>query len=67
MSDNDVSIRKVLAIVTNYGVEQDELLVPLEHLRGGAPMWMLLPCRRATFRRSSATRLPEQPLGPNSL
>ncbi|MET7526938.1 type 1 glutamine amidotransferase domain-containing protein [Streptomyces sp. NPDC005248] len=34
MSDNDVSIRKVLAIVTNYGVEQDELLVPLEHLRG---------------------------------
>lgn len=34
MSDNDVSMRKVLAIVTNYGVEQDELLVPLEHLRG---------------------------------
>ncbi|MET8746689.1 type 1 glutamine amidotransferase domain-containing protein [Streptomyces sp. NPDC004728] len=34
MSDNDVSKRKVLAIVTNYGVEQDELLVPLEHLRG---------------------------------
>ncbi|MER6301728.1 type 1 glutamine amidotransferase domain-containing protein [Kitasatospora sp. NPDC001539] len=24
---------KVLAIVTNYGVEQDELLVPLRHLR----------------------------------
>ncbi|MFF2324796.1 MULTISPECIES: type 1 glutamine amidotransferase domain-containing protein [unclassified Streptomyces] len=34
MSDNDVSKRKVLAIVSNYGVEQDELLVPLEHLRG---------------------------------
>ncbi|MFE4800387.1 type 1 glutamine amidotransferase domain-containing protein [Streptomyces sp. NPDC057908] len=34
MSDNDVSMRRVLAIVTNYGVEQDELLVPLEHLRG---------------------------------
>ncbi|MFF0291607.1 type 1 glutamine amidotransferase domain-containing protein [Streptomyces sp. NPDC005262] len=34
MSDNDVSMRNVLAIVTNYGVEQDELLVPLEHLRG---------------------------------
>ncbi|MEU9619425.1 type 1 glutamine amidotransferase domain-containing protein [Streptomyces sp. NPDC048155] len=34
MSDDDVSKRKVLAIVTNYGVEQDELLVPLEHLRG---------------------------------
>ncbi|MFH8519197.1 type 1 glutamine amidotransferase domain-containing protein [Streptomyces gelaticus] len=34
MSENDVSKRKVLAIVTNYGVEQDELLVPLEHLRG---------------------------------
>nr|WP_194719721.1 DJ-1/PfpI/YhbO family deglycase/protease [Cellulosimicrobium arenosum] len=26
--------RRVLAIVTNYGVEQDELVVPLEHLRG---------------------------------
>ncbi|MER6105434.1 type 1 glutamine amidotransferase domain-containing protein [Streptomyces sp. NPDC001832] len=34
MPDNDVSIRKVLAIVSNYGVEQDELLKPLEHLRG---------------------------------
>ncbi|MFB6946670.1 type 1 glutamine amidotransferase domain-containing protein [Streptomyces sp. NPDC060286] len=34
MSGNDLSMRKVLAIVTNYGVEQDELLVPLEHLRG---------------------------------
>ncbi|MEU2674313.1 type 1 glutamine amidotransferase domain-containing protein [Streptomyces sp. NPDC007164] len=34
MSDDDLSKRKVLAIVTNYGVVQDELLVPLEHLRG---------------------------------
>lgn len=34
MTDNDVKQRKVLAVVTNYGVEQDELLVPLEHLRG---------------------------------
>ncbi|MEU2250544.1 type 1 glutamine amidotransferase domain-containing protein [Streptomyces sp. NPDC019224] len=32
MSDNG-SKRKVLAIVTNYGVEQDELVVPLRHLR----------------------------------
>ncbi|WP_329030257.1 MULTISPECIES: type 1 glutamine amidotransferase domain-containing protein [unclassified Streptomyces] len=32
MSDNG-SKRKVLAIVTNYGVEQDELVVPLGHLR----------------------------------
>ncbi|MFD9421983.1 MULTISPECIES: type 1 glutamine amidotransferase domain-containing protein [unclassified Streptomyces] len=34
MSDHDVSKRKVLVIVTNYGVEQDELVVPLDHLRG---------------------------------
>lgn len=34
MSENDLSVRKVLAIVTNYGVEQDELMVPVEHLRG---------------------------------
>lgn len=34
MSDHEVSKRKVLAIVTNYGVEQDELVVPLDHLRG---------------------------------
>lgn len=26
--------RRVLVIVTNYGVEQDELVVPVEHLRG---------------------------------
>lgn len=34
MSDHEVSRRKVLAIVTNYGVEQDELIVPVDHLRG---------------------------------
>ncbi|MGW1818581.1 DJ-1/PfpI/YhbO family deglycase/protease [Streptomyces sp. NPDC002125] len=34
MTDNDVKNRKVLAVVTNYGVEQDELVVPVEHLRG---------------------------------
>jgi deglycase len=33
MADNDVSARRVLAIVTNYGVEQDELIVPVDHLR----------------------------------
>lgn len=29
----DLTGKRVLAIVTSYGVEQDELLVPLEHLR----------------------------------
>lgn len=29
----DLHGRRVLAIVTNYGVEQDELVVPVEHLR----------------------------------
>jgi protease I len=33
MADTDLTGRTVLAIVTNYGVEQDELVVPLEHLR----------------------------------
>jgi intracellular protease, PfpI family len=33
MSENDLSVRNVLAIVTNYGVEQDELVLPVEHLR----------------------------------
>lgn len=33
MSDTDLSGRRVLAIVTNYGVEQDELVVPVDHLR----------------------------------
>ncbi|MFF9572695.1 DJ-1/PfpI/YhbO family deglycase/protease [Streptomyces sp. NPDC014685] len=34
MTADDRSTRKVLAIVTNHGVEQDELLVPQEHLCG---------------------------------
>ncbi|CAM5313150.1 type 1 glutamine amidotransferase domain-containing protein [Streptomyces atroolivaceus] len=34
MTDNSVNQRKVLAVVTNYGVEQDELLVPVDRLRG---------------------------------
>jgi protease I len=34
MADKDLSSRRVLVMVTNYGVEQDELLVPVRHLRG---------------------------------
>ncbi|WP_277212587.1 DJ-1/PfpI/YhbO family deglycase/protease [Isoptericola croceus] len=33
MADTDLTGRTVLTIVTNYGVEQDELVVPIEHLR----------------------------------
>ena len=33
MSETTLAGRRVLAIVTTYGVEQDELVVPLEHLR----------------------------------
>lgn len=33
MTDSDLAGHRVLAIVSNYGVEQDELLVPREHLR----------------------------------
>ncbi|MFF7244567.1 DJ-1/PfpI/YhbO family deglycase/protease [Embleya sp. NPDC008237] len=33
MTDIDLTGRRILAIVTNYGVEQDELLVPVRHLR----------------------------------
>lgn len=33
MASNDLKGRSVLVIVTNYGVEQDELLVPVAHLR----------------------------------
>jgi protease I len=29
----DLTGRRVLAIVTNYGIEQDELVVPVQHLR----------------------------------
>ncbi|MFJ9037238.1 type 1 glutamine amidotransferase domain-containing protein [Streptomyces sp. NPDC102406] len=33
MADTQLDGRRVLALVTNYGVEQDELLVPLKKLR----------------------------------
>jgi protease I len=33
MAQHDLQGRNVLAIVTNYGVEQDELVVPVDHLR----------------------------------
>jgi protease I len=33
MAQGDLAGRSVLAMVTNYGVEQDELVVPVEHLR----------------------------------
>ncbi|WP_030781621.1 DJ-1/PfpI/YhbO family deglycase/protease [Streptomyces sp. NRRL S-920] len=33
MADNTLNGRRVLAVVTNYGVEQDELVVPVQHLR----------------------------------
>ena len=34
MAHVDLSGKKVLAIATNYGVEQDEIVVPVDHLRG---------------------------------
>ncbi|AZM51321.1 protease [Streptomyces sp. WAC 01529] len=33
MADNTLNGRRVLTVVTNYGVEQDELVVPVQHLR----------------------------------
>lgn len=33
MADKDLTGKRVLTLVSNYGVEQDELLVPLRHLR----------------------------------
>lgn len=33
MTDPDLTGRSVLALVTNYGVEQDELVVPVDRLR----------------------------------
>jgi protease I len=33
MTGNDLQGRRVLTVVTNYGVEQDELVVPVERLR----------------------------------
>jgi protease I len=33
MAEVPLTGRRVLAVVTNYGVEQDELVVPVEHLR----------------------------------
>lgn len=35
MAESDLSGRRILAIVTNYGVEQDELVVPVDQLREG--------------------------------
>ncbi|MER7699870.1 MULTISPECIES: type 1 glutamine amidotransferase domain-containing protein [unclassified Streptomyces] len=34
MSTTALDDRRILVIVTNYGVEQDELMVPVKHLRG---------------------------------
>ncbi|MBK3590377.1 DJ-1/PfpI family protein, partial [Streptomyces sp. MBT57] len=33
MATTGLGDRRILAIVTNYGVEQDELVVPVKHLR----------------------------------
>ncbi|MEU6991066.1 type 1 glutamine amidotransferase domain-containing protein [Streptomyces sp. NPDC046465] len=33
MAENTLNGHRVLAIVTNYGIEQDELVVPVQHLR----------------------------------
>jgi len=33
MGRNDLQGRRILTVVSNYGVEQDELVVPVEHLR----------------------------------
>lgn len=33
MAENTLNGRRVLAVVSNYGIEQDELVVPVQHLR----------------------------------
>ncbi|WP_439680573.1 type 1 glutamine amidotransferase domain-containing protein [Embleya sp. MST-111070] len=44
MTENDLTDRRVLAIVTNYGVEQDELVVPVRELReSGAEVAIAAP------------------------
>lgn len=46
MANIDLTNTRVLAITSNYGVEQDELMVPVEHLRRhGASVEVAAPAR----------------------
>ncbi|HEY9329427.1 MAG TPA: type 1 glutamine amidotransferase domain-containing protein [Streptomyces sp.] len=65
MTDHDVSKRKVLAIVTNYGVEQDELVVPVDHLRGWGAQVDVAAMTKDPVETLVGDREPGRPLDPD--
>jgi protease I len=58
--------KQVLALVTNYGVEQDELLVPMRHLRDHGAVVTLAAVSRADVRTLVGDEKPGESVAPDT-
>ena len=58
--------RQVLALVTNYGVEQDELLVPMRHLRDRGAVVTLAAVSRDDVRTLVGDEKPGEAVAPDT-
>lgn len=65
MSDKPLSSARVLAVVTNYGVEQDELVVPMERLRASGASVTVAASRREPVQTLVGDKDPGQAVTPD--
>lgn len=65
MSTTALDDRRILAVVTNYGVEQDELVVPVKHLRDHGAQVSVAAVSSDTIRTLIGDRDPGQTVRPD--
>lgn len=66
MPDTDLTGRRVLAVVSNYGVEQDELVVPVEHLRGSGAQVDVASVEQSTIQTLVGDKDPGRTVEPDT-
>jgi protease I len=66
MADTELTGRAVLAIVTNYGIEQDELKVPMQHLLDAGARVDVAAVERDTIRSLVGDKDPGETFEPTT-
>ena len=66
MTDTELSGRRILAIVSNYGVEQDELKVPMQHLTDAGARVAVAAVEKGTIQTLVGDKDPGETFEPTS-
>ena len=62
---SDINGKKILAIVTNYGIEQDELIVPVDKLRAAGAQVTVAATDRDTIQTLVGDKDPGKTVDPD--